>query len=65
VANLTCVLSPDRVILGGGVMRRAGLLARVRARAAELINSYVALPHIVPPGLGERAGVLGALSLVT
>jgi fructokinase len=65
VANLACALSLQQVIVGGGVMQRAGLLVRIRSAVSELINSYVAVPEIVLPGLGDRAGVLGALALVT
>jgi fructokinase len=57
------VLSPRRIVLGGGVLRRAGLLELVRDEVAELLNGYVPAPELVPPALGARAGVLGALAL--
>lgn len=71
VANLTLTLSPRRVIIGGGVMSSGVLFAPLRRRVAELLNGYVQAPElleridqfIVPPGLGGRAGVLGALVL--
>jgi fructokinase len=71
LANLVLTLSPERVVLGGGVMARAGLYPRVRAGIGELLGGYVASPaladgltgYVVPPALGERAGVLGALRL--
>jgi fructokinase len=44
-------------------MRRERLAALVRSRVATLVNGYVEVPEIVPPGLGSRAGVLGALAL--
>lgn len=70
-ANLTMVLSPQRVVLGGGVMERGQLFPKVRRRARERLNGYVRSPalgaeidaYIVPPALGKRAGVLGALAL--
>ncbi len=71
LASLICILSPQRIILGGGVMARAQLFPLVRQKLRELLNGYVAAPaiteendrFIVPPGLGRRAGVLGALAL--
>jgi fructokinase len=63
IASWTCTLSPEQIILGGGVMQRAELFPKIRSRVAELLNGYVELPDIVPPGLGTRSGVLGALAL--
>jgi len=64
-------LSPERIVLGGGVMQQPALLARVRRRVVDLLADYVRAPqivqdidhYIVPPALGARAGVLGALAL--
>jgi fructokinase len=65
LANIMTVLSPRRIVVGGGVMRQPSLLPRVRAEVAAILAGYVRVPEdlIVPPGLGERAGVLGALAL--
>jgi fructokinase len=71
VNNLVCTLSPQRIILGGGVMRRAHLFPMVRRRASQLLNGYIQTPeinrqiddYIVPPQLGDNAGVLGAIAL--
>lgn len=71
VANLVCTLSPQRVILGGGVMQAPGLLSLVRGEVQRLLNGYVQAReileeidgYIVAPGLGSRAGVLGAIAL--
>ncbi len=67
LANLILTLSPQRLILGGGVMHQTHLFPRIRRHMAACINGYVALPDldtfIVPPALGDRAGVLGALAL--
>jgi fructokinase len=60
---VSAVLSPQRIVLGGGVLRRAGLLELVRHQLGELLNDYVPAPELVPPALGSRAGVLGALAL--
>lgn len=71
VANLVCTLSPQRVILGGGVMQASGLLSLVRGEVQRLLNGYVQAreiledidDYIVAPALGSRAGVLGAIAL--
>ena len=69
--NLICALSPQRIILGGGVMQRVGLFDKIRIKIKELSNQYfghVQLQehieeYVVPPKLGNRAGTLGAIAL--
>jgi fructokinase len=61
-ANWTATLSPERIILGGGVMRRH-LFPKLRDRVARLLGEYVTAPELVPSPLNDRAGVLGALVL--
>jgi len=69
--NLICVLSPQRILVGGGVMNASGLLPRVRQRIVELAGGYFDAPelgdtideYVVAPALAERAGVIGALEL--
>lgn len=66
VVTLQSVMEPGRVILGGGVTGTPGLIDRVRAKAAELGKDYfrgVAGEIVVPPGLGDKAGLLGGLAL--
>jgi fructokinase len=71
VVNFVCTLSPQRIVLGGGVMARASLFPMIRQRVLALLNDYVQADaivrgidtFIVPPGLGTDAGVLGALAL--
>lgn len=71
LANFICILSPQRIILGGGVMQQAHLFPRIRKQVQVLLNCYVQSPqvlhhvdqYILPPGLGGRAGVLGAIAL--
>ncbi len=75
--NLACVLSPRRIILGGSV-RKGGLLgedrffSRLRSYLIEALGGYIAAPeltaariaeYIVPPLLGDDAGVCGAIAL--
>jgi fructokinase len=70
-ATMSLVLSPERIIFGGGVLRQEHLYPRIRRHCLAILNGYLRVPaiaehvdaYIVPPGLGDRAGVLGALSL--
>ena len=63
LANWICALSPKLILLGGGVARQAGLLAAIRTEVNAVLGGYVEPPPILAPGLGDRAGVLGALAL--
>ena len=71
LANLISAISPQRIILGGGVMGQQQLFPMIRRKVREVLNGYVQAPaitedndrFIVPPGLGNRAGVLGAIAL--
>lgn len=70
-ANLVLTLSPQRILLGGGVMQRAVLFDKVRRQTAALLNGYVNQPaiteriedYIVPPALFPVSGLVGAYLL--
>jgi fructokinase len=65
------VASPHLMIIGGGVMARAGLLERVRLELTAANHGYLDHPalsagfsdYLLAPALGDRAGVLGAIAL--
>ena len=71
VANIIVTLSPQRIIMGGGVMDQQQIFPMLRQEVQRLLNGYVQKPeitdaieeYIVPPALGNRAGVLGAVAL--
>ncbi len=71
LASLICTLSPQRIVMGGGVMEQLHLFPLLRQKTQALLNGYVQSPaileqidgYIVPPGLGNRAGILGAIAL--
>jgi fructokinase len=71
VVNIMLALSPERLIMGGGVMQQAGLIGAVRREVRALLNDYLDVPAmtagleraIVVPDLGRRSGVLGAVAL--
>jgi fructokinase len=68
-ASFACTLSPERILLGGGVMDMPGLLTKVQQKTRSLLAGYLQHPSITSdefitaPGLGNRAGILGALAL--
>jgi len=71
LANWVCTLSPQRIVLGGGVVNQSLLFPLIRAELLRLLNGYIQVREItecaerfvVPAMLGSRAGVLGALVL--
>jgi fructokinase len=71
LVNYILSLSPQRIILGGGVMAQRHLYPMIWARVPRLLNAYVqdvqilekVNEYIVPPGLGTRSGILGAIAL--
>lgn len=71
VSSYICTLSPNRVILGGGVMHQKHLFPMIRAEVKKLLNEYIPWPtilerideYIVPPGLGDQSGIMGAIAL--
>jgi fructokinase len=76
LANIVCVLSPQRIILGGSVRKAGGLgserfFQMIRAKVQAALNGYIVSPalaegidqYIVPPFLGDDAGVCGAVAL--
>jgi fructokinase len=73
LANIIYTLSPQRIILGGGIMKQATLLPLIRRNVLSVLNTYLEVPaiterineYIVPPALGDKAGVLGAIVLAS
>ncbi len=70
--NLALTLSPQRFILGGGVMEQAHLFPLIRAKLHASLHGYLVHDrlaeqnldsYVVPPALGNRSGILGALAL--
>ncbi len=72
VLNIILVASPERFVIGGGVLENPSMLAHVRTRVVELLAGYLKAPeltndgiesYLVTPALGDDAGVLGAIAL--
>ena len=60
-----------RIILGGGRMHQKQWFPLIRTQVKRILNGYVHSPmvaerkdeYIVPPGLGDQAGLPGAIAL--
>jgi len=71
LANYIFTLAPRMIVLGGGVMQNTFLFAKIRQKVQKILNGYLNNDmllnnidrYIVPPGLANRAGVLGAIAL--
>lgn len=66
LATFQTVMEPARIVLGGGVTATEGVLDLIRAEALAANGGYTVGKIdelIVPPGLGDNAGLLGALAL--
>lgn len=71
LANTVVVLSPQKIVLGGGVMQNEFLFPLVRSKLGKILNGYVQHhmileeidSFVVPPGLGTSSGVFGAAAL--
>jgi fructokinase len=70
-ATLVLLHMPDRMIFGGGVMKAPGLIESLRAQTEAALGGYIVHPrlepglkdYIVAPGLGDDAGITGAIEL--
>lgn len=71
LVNFICTLSPQRIVMGGGIMEQRQLFPSIRDKVLRLLNGYVRSSsiiddidgYIIPPGLGNRSGILGAIAL--
>jgi fructokinase len=65
------LLSPKIIILGGGISHQKQLFPLIRDEVKRNLNGYISHPslcvnlenYIVPPSLGDEAGLIGALAL--
>ena len=69
--NMICAFSPEKIILGGGVMQQKHLFPMIRRKTGMLLNGYIQAKeiledmdsYIVEPELGTGSGAVGALLL--
>lgn len=67
IQSLLAICPPQRVVIGGGVSQAAGLHEKTEKLLIKLAAGYFpaleSLPYVVPPQLGQEAGIRGALML--
>lgn len=67
IINYLLILSPEKVIIGGGVMKQEQLYPLIRKKVRDLSNTYMELEHldemIVAPKLNDEQGIKGAIAL--
>ena len=70
IVNLILTLSPERIILGGGVMHQMQLFEMIRAEVKQQLNGYLVTPqlqdmehYIVPASLHDDQGIMGCIKL--
>ena len=70
VSNLIFIMSPQKIILGGGVMHQMQLFPLIRAKVLEKVNGYLDTAelsdidsYICPAGLNDDQGIMGAVKL--
>ncbi len=70
ITNYILVLSPQKIIVGGGVMHQEQMFPLVRQKVKEMLGGYLQTKeleniesYIVPPSLHDDQGIMGALKL--
>lgn len=67
IINYILILSPEKIILGGGVMKQEVLFPLIRQKVSKLLNHYIEIDsledYIVSPQLNDNQGIKGALAL--
>lgn len=67
IVNYIYILSPGKIILGGGVMKQDILFPLIRDKVSKLLQNYITIEsmeeYIIPPQLNDEQGILGALAL--
>lgn len=64
------ILSPQKIILGGGVMHQEQLFPLIRSKVKEMVNGYINTKeledidnYIVPASLNDDQGIMGCIKL--
>lgn len=67
ILSLLAIVSPSRVIVGGGVSQAEGLHRQINEQLIEIAAGYfpplMTRDYVVPPALGQQAGIIGAFLL--
>jgi len=68
---IICLTSVQRIVIGGGLMKRKGLFEHIRKHVQQILNSYINIPaimqnideYICPSKLGDLIGIQSAIDL--
>lgn len=70
LVDYVMMLSPQKIILGGGIMQQKQLFPLIRKNFKEMLNGYIDTKelkdldnYIVPPALNDNQGIMGAIQL--
>lgn len=71
LVNFILIISPEKIIMGGGVMKQEQLFPLIRKEVQKLLNGYIDKKeilenidnYIIPPTLGDNAGLCGSIAL--
>ena len=71
IVDYILILSPEKIIIGGGVMKQKQLFPLIHKNVKEMLNGYVHKKeiledienYIIYPGLGDFAGFIGSFAL--
>ena len=71
LVNYILILSSEKIIMGGGVMKQKQLFPLIHKNVKEMLNGYVDKKeiledienYIIYPGLGDYAGFIGSFAL--
>jgi fructokinase len=71
-SNLVMIASPEKIIIGGGLLNRTCLYGLIRTHVLRILNGYITSDQITPEGMeafiapsafGNNAGIVGAVFL--
>lgn len=70
LVNYIMIISPERIVLGGGVMHQEHIIHLIRKEVRHLMSGYIKTKelenienYIVLPSLNDNQGIMGALKL--
>lgn len=70
LVNYILTLSPERIILGGGVMHQEQLMPIIHREVLRMLNGYILTPqlqdienYIILPKLNDNQGIMGCIRL--
>ena len=70
LVDMIMLLSPERIVLGGGVMHQTHVMDLIRKETLRMVNKYIDTEeladienYIVLPSLNDNQGILGCAKL--